>query len=125
MQLWDRDMVSDIQMAKTHSSEWKERGASLTIMTFGESTIFAITSKKKRKEENSGYINASAKKDTLNKDKWIFIQNNSHLPDHTQRDRILFQHIMSFRVNQYWWQFIPIWQPYTEASFFEIFIISP
>ncbi len=70
MQLWDRDMVSDIQMAKTHSSEWKERGASLTIMTFGESTIFAITSKKKRKEENSGHINASAKKNTLNKDKY-------------------------------------------------------
>ncbi len=62
-------------MAKTHSTERKERGTSLTIMKFGESTVFAFTfEEKKRKQQNSGYINASAKKDTQIKDKWIFIQ---------------------------------------------------
>lgn len=56
MQLWDRDIVNDIQMAQAHSTERKERGTSLTIMNC---TLDKLMHQQK--------------KDMQNKDKWIFI----------------------------------------------------
>lgn len=76
-------------MAKTHSTERKERGTSLTIMKFGESTVFAFTSKKKKESNITVDTLMHQQRKTLRiKINGFSSKNNSHLPDHTQRYRI-------------------------------------
>lgn len=61
---WQKHTLLNEKKGVRHSLLWN----------LAKAQYLPLLRSKKRKEENSGYINASAKKDTQNKDKWIFIQ---------------------------------------------------
>ncbi len=74
MQLWDRH--GEWHLNGKNTLYWKKRKGYVThyYEIWWKHSICLYFRRKKRKQQNSGYINASAKKDTQIKDKWIFIQ---------------------------------------------------